>query len=75
MYEALEKGSIFIYLDGIMLKHGYEQFCNELLEECSCKNRRQLDNREGKLLRELKPMLKNNIAGRTPRNTIAKLQQ
>ena len=48
-----------------MLKHGYEHFYIELIEECPCENKHQLDRREGELIRELKPSLNKNIAGRT----------
>ena len=44
---------------------GIEQFYIELIEEYHCDNVEQLRRREGELIREMKPVLNKDIAGRT----------
>ena len=48
-----------------MLEHGYNNFYIELIEECPCENKCQLERREGELIRELKPTLNIKVPGRT----------
>lgn len=47
------------------MKYGVEQFYIELVEECPCENSKQLEKREGELMRELKASLNKVVAGRT----------
>ena len=49
----------------LMMKYGVEQFYIELVEECPCENSKQLEKREGELMRELKASLNKVVAGRT----------
>ena len=44
---------------------GIDQFYIELIEEYQCENVEQLRRREGELIREMKPALNKDIAGRT----------
>ena len=44
---------------------GKENFYIELIEEYPCENIEQLNKREGELIRELKPVLNTQVAGRT----------
>ena len=46
---------------------GIDQFYIELIEECQCENVEQLRRREGEFIREMKPTLNKDIAGRTPK--------
>ena len=48
-----------------MLKLGYANFYIELIEECPCENKSQLQKREGEIIRELKPTLNIKVPGRT----------
>ena len=48
-----------------MNKLGKEQFYIELYEEYPCDNVEQLRRREGEIIRELKPILNKQVAGRT----------
>ena len=49
----------------LMLKYGIEHFYIELIEEYPCENLKQLEKREGELIRELKASLNQKVAGRT----------
>ena len=44
-----------------MLEHGYEHFYIELIEECPCENKCELERKEGELIRKLKPTLENKL--------------
>ena len=48
-----------------MIELGKEQFYIELYEEYPCDNVEQLRRREGEIIRELKPILNKQVAGRT----------
>ena len=48
-----------------MIELGKEQFYIELYEEYPCGNVEQLRRREGEIIRELKPVLNKQVAGRT----------
>ena len=48
-----------------MNEQGYDQFYIELIEEYQCDNVEQLRRREGEIIRQLKPALNKEIAGRT----------
>ena len=46
-------------------EHGIEHFFIELIEKCPCNDKDELRKKEGEYIRELKPSLNMNIAGRT----------
>ena len=48
-----------------MDKIGFDNFYIELIEEHPCENVEQLRRREGEIIREMKPSLNKEIAGRT----------
>ena len=48
-----------------MIELGIDKFYIELIEEYPCDNVEQLRRREGEIIRELKPVLNKQIAGRT----------
>ena len=46
-------------------EHGVEHFYIEFVEKCPCDDRSELRKKEGEYIRDLKPKLDKNIAGRT----------
>ena len=46
-------------------EHGIEHFFIELIEKCPCNDKDELRKKEGDRIRQLKPYLNMNIAGRT----------
>ena len=47
-------------------EHGIDNFNIELVENCDCNNKEELNAREGYYIRELKPTLNKVVIGRTP---------